>query len=138
MVGAVVVAHGRLGEAMVQVIEHMLGGRQGLEAVATTPDDPCDAIRARIEAAVRRVDRGCGVLILTDMLGDTQTNLSVEIARETGAEVLAGANMPILVKMMSVRDAMDARSLAAFLRTYGRDHIFWPTEAQDRPGSRAS
>lgn len=137
MVGAVVVAHGGLGEAMVLVIEHMLKTRQGLEAVSTAPDDRCEDIRTRIAAAVRRVDRGSGVLILTDMLGDTQTNLSVEIARETGAEVLAGVNMPILVKMMDVRERMDARSLAAFLLAYGRNHIFWPTEGRDRPGSTA-
>jgi PTS system mannose-specific IIA component len=137
MVGAVVVAHGRLGEAMVLVIEHMLKTRQGLEGVSTAPDDSREDIRTRIAAAVRRVDRGRGVLILTDMLGDTQTNLSVEIARETGAEVLAGVNMPILVKMMDVRETMDARGLAAFLRAYGRDHIFWPTEGRERPGSTA-
>lgn len=138
MVGAVVVAHGRLGEAMVGVIEHMLKTRNGLEAVATAPEDRREDILNRIAAAVRRVDRGQGVLILTDMLGDTQTNLSMEIARETGAEVLAGINVPILVKMMSVRETMDARTLAAFLRAYGQDHIFWPTEGRERPGSIAS
>ena len=122
---------------MVRVIEHMLNTRAGLEAVATTPNDRCEDIRARIGAAVRRVDQGHGVLILTDMLGDTQTNLSVEVAGETGAEVLAGINVPMLVKMMDARETMDARSLAAFLRGYGRDHIFWPTERGGRPGSTA-
>jgi PTS system mannose-specific IIA component len=134
MVGAVVVAHGRLGEAMVLVIEHMLKTRGGLEAVATAPDDRSEDIRARITAAVRRVDEGQGALILTDMLGDTQTNLSVEVARETGAEVLAGINVPMLVKMMEARHRMDARALARFLRDYGRDHIFWPTERAVAPG----
>jgi PTS system mannose-specific IIA component len=138
MVGAVVVAHGRLAEAMVQVVEHMLGGRHGIEAVATSPDDRCEGIQARIEAAVRRVDQGAGVLIFTDMLGDTQTNVSVEVARRTGAEVLAGVNMPMLVKTMAARATMDVRSLAAFLRAYGQDHIFWPTEVRERPGSIAS
>lgn len=138
MVGAVVVAHGRLAEAMVQVVEHMFGSRRGIEAVATTPADPCEDIRARIVAAVRRVDQGTGVLIFTDMLGDTQTNQSVEVARATGAEVLAGVNMPILVKMMGARETMDVRSLAAFLRAYGQDHIFWPTEVRERRGSIAS
>jgi PTS system mannose-specific IIA component len=137
MVGAVVVAHGRLGEAMVQVVEHMFHTRQGIEAVSTTPDDRREDIRSRIAAAVHRVDGGQGVLILTDMLGDTQTNLSVEIARETGAEVLAGINVPILVKMMDARAAMDAPRLAAFLRAYGKEHIFWPTQPRELPGSTA-
>ena len=137
MVGAVVVAHGRLGEAMVQVVEHMFQTRRGIEAVSTTPDDRREEIRNRIAAAVGRVDGGQGVLILTDMLGDTQTNVSVEVARETGAEVLAGINVPILVKMMDAREAMDAPTLAAFLRAYGQDHIFWPTEPRERPRSTA-
>lgn len=137
MVGTVVVAHGRLGEAMVQVIEHMFKTRHGIEAVPTTAEDGRDDIRNRIAAAARRVDGGEGVLILTDMLGDTQTNLSVEIARETGAEVLAGINVPILVKMMGVRETMNASALAAFLRSYGKDHIFWATEPRERPGSTA-
>ena len=122
---------------MVHVIEHMLRTHQGLEAVATEPEDRADDIRARIAAAVHRVDDGHGVLILTDMLGDTQTNLSVDVARECGAEVLAGINVPMLVKMMDVRERMDARALAAFLRSYGRDHIFWPTEGGLRAGSSA-
>lgn len=138
MVGAVVVAHGRLGEAMVQVVEHMFGSRRGIEAVSTSPDDRTEDIRTRIAAAVRRVDEGAGVLIFTDMLGDTQTNLSVEIARTTRAEVLAGVNMPVLVKMMDARHTTDLRSLAAFLRAYGQNHIFWPTEIRERPGSIAS
>ena len=122
---------------MVEVVEHMLKTRQGVEAVSTTPDDRRDDIRNRIAAAVRRVDGGQGVLILTDMLGDTQTNLSVEVARETGAEVLAGINVPILVKMMGVRETMDAHALAAFLRSYGKDHIFWATEPRERRDSTA-
>jgi mannose/fructose-specific phosphotransferase system component IIA len=69
------------------------------------------------------------------MLGDTQTNLSVEIARETGAEVLAGVNMPVLVKMMGARETMDARTLAGFLRRYGQEHIFWPTEPREPVGT---
>ena len=127
MVGIVVVGHGRLGEEMVRILEGVLGPLDGLESVATAYSDPPDAIRERIASAVRRVDRGAGAIILTDMLGDTPTNLSLAVARETGAEVVAGVNMPILVKLTTARRDMDARSLARFIQRYGQEHIFWAT-----------
>jgi PTS system mannose-specific IIA component len=129
MVGIVVVGHGRLAEEMVRTLEGVLGRADGLEAVANDPEDLRERVRARIEDAVRRVDRGRGVLILTDMLGDTETNLSLTIARACGAEVVAGVNMPMLIKLASARKQMDARALAALLRRYGQEHIVWATEA---------
>ena len=127
MVGIVVVGHGRLAEEMVQALEGVLGPLDGLASVVTAYSDSPDAIRERIATAVRGVDRGDGAIILTDMLGDTPTNLSLAVAREMGAEVVAGVNMPILVKLSTVRGQMDARSLAGFILRYGREHIFWAT-----------
>jgi len=128
MVGMVVVGHGRLGEEMVHTLEGVLGHTEGLEAVVTGSGDTPEEIRARIAAAVRRVDRGVGVISLTDMLGDTPTNQSLVIAREVGAEVVAGVNMPILIKLTTERGKMDARTLARFIKSYGQKHIFWATE----------
>jgi PTS system mannose-specific IIA component len=127
MVGLVVVGHGRLSEAMVQVLESVVGQQDALEAVVSDPTDGPQEIRERIAAAVRRVDQGRGVLIVTDMLGDTQTNLSLLVARETGAQVVAGVNMPMLIKLSSVRKSMDAGSLAQFIQRYGQEHIFCVT-----------
>jgi len=128
MVGIVVVGHGRLGEEMVQTLESVLGPVEALEAVANRSTDPPESVRARIEEAVHRVDRGAGVIILTDMLGDTPTNQSLAIARDIGVEVVAGINMPILIKMATARDDMDAHALARFIQRYGQEHIFWATE----------
>jgi PTS system mannose-specific IIA component len=128
MVGMVVVGHGRLAEEMVQTLESVLGHIEAIEAVATNYRDTAEEVRGRIEEAVRRVDRGTGVIILTDMLGDTPTNQSVALAREIGAEVVAGVNMPILIKLTTSRGEMDARSLARFIQRYGQEHIFWATE----------
>ena len=129
MVGIVVVGHGRLAEEMVRTLEGVLGQVDGLVAVASDPADRREQVRTRIEEAVRRVDRGRGVLILTDMLGDTETNQALAIARTCGAEVVAGVNMPMLIKLASARKQMDARALAGLLRRYGQDHIVWATEA---------
>jgi PTS system mannose-specific IIA component len=127
MVGLVVVGHGRLSEEMVHTLESVVGKLDAVEAVTTAPSDEPQAIRERIAAAVRRVDRGQGVLIATDMLGDTQTNLSLAVARETGAQVVAGVNMPMLIKLSTVRQEMDPGSLAQFIRRYGQEHIFCVT-----------
>jgi mannose PTS system EIIA component len=129
MVGIVVVGHGRLAEEMVRTLEGVLGHVEGLEAVVNEACDRRAQVRARIEDAVRRVDRGRGVLILTDMLGDTETNQSLAIARTCGAEVVTGVNMPMLIKLASARKQMDAHALAGLLRRYGQDHIVWATEA---------
>ena len=127
MVGLVVVGHGRLSEAMVQALESVVGKQEALEAVISDPTDGPQEIRERIAAAVRRVDRGRGVLIVTDMLGDTQTNLSLSVARENGAQVVAGVNMPMLIKLSSVRQQMDLGPLAQFIQRYGQAHIFCVT-----------
>ncbi len=132
MVGMVVVGHGRLGEEMVQTLESVLGHLDGIESVSTRFEDTPESIRERILGAVRHVDRGHGVLILTDMLGDTPTNQALSIARETGAEVVAGINMPILIKLTSARGQMDAHTLAGFIQRYGQEHIFWATEPPAR------
>jgi len=127
MVGLVVVGHGRLSEAMVQTLENVVGPLEAVEAVTSAPAAGPQDILEDIRTAVRRVDRGQGVLIVTDMLGDTQTNMSLVVARETGAHVVAGVNMPMLVKLSSVRRDMDAASLAQFIRRYVQNHIFCVT-----------
>ena len=132
MVGIVVVGHGRLAEEMVQTLESVLGPIEALEGVSTSYEDSAAAIHDRIAAAVQRVDRGRGVIILTDMLGDTPTNQSMAIARQTGAEVVAGVNMPILIKLTTARGQMDAHTLAGFIQRYGQEHIFWATEPPAR------
>lgn len=128
MVGIVVVGHGRLAEAMVRTLHSVIGPLDGVEAVITQDRDSGEHIRGCIEEAVRRVEMGRGVLILTDMLGDTATNQSLAVARSTGAEVVAGVNMPMLIKLASARKQMDAKALAGFLRRYGQEHIVWATE----------
>jgi PTS system mannose-specific IIA component len=127
MIAIVVVTHGRLGEEMVETLAGVLGPVAQVEAVSTVETDP-EIVRTKIGRAVERVDVGDGTLILTDMLGDTATNLSLKVAMDARVEVVAGVNMPMLVKAATSRRSMPLRELASFIRDYGRDHIFWASE----------
>ena len=127
MIGIVVVTHGRLGQEMVRTLHGVLGPVPGLEAVSSIETDP-EVVKGEIRRMVERTDDGDGVLVLTDMLGDTATNLSLTVAGTSRAEVVAGVNMPMLIKAASARGTMGLRELAGFIREYGRDHIFWASE----------
>jgi len=129
MVGIVVVGHGRIGEEALRTLESVVGPIEAFEAVATSVGERADEIRAHIGDAVERVRCDRGVLIMTDMLGDTQTNASLWVARERGAEVVAGMNMPMLIKATTARTNCDARALAELLTRYGQQHIVWATGA---------
>jgi len=132
MVGIVVVGHGRLGEEAVATLESVIGSMEAFEAVATSAAERPEVMRRRIVEAVGRVRRDGGVLIMTDMLGDTQTNQALAVARELGAEVVAGVNMPMLVKATTARGDCEARALAELLAQYGREHIVWATARAGR------
>lgn len=135
MIGIVLVTHGRLAEEMLSTLEVVLRSVEQIEAVSTGADDDPDVVRSKIQCALERVDRGEGSLILTDMLGDTGTNLSLAISREKRAEVVAGVNMPMLVKAVTCRQGMALDDLARFIQEYGRDHIFWASRSEGQTRS---
>lgn len=127
-VGVVVVGHGRVAAEMVDTLHGVVGDVDAVEGVACIPSESAEAIRARVEEAIDRVDRGSGVIVLTDMLGDTASNVSLQLAStRPQVEVVAGVNMPMLVKLTTSRFETTAHELANFIRRYGQEHIFWPT-----------
>jgi len=127
-IGVVVVGHGRFAAEMVETLVSVVGNVEAVEGVECTPADDQAAIRDRIATAVGHVDRGAGVIVLTDMLGDTASNVSLDLARgREDVEVVAGVNMPMLLKLTTSRCGMTAAALADFIRRYGQEHIFWPT-----------
>ncbi len=129
-VGIVVVGHGRFAAEMVATLESVVGSIEAVEGVACRANDGPAAIRDRIATAIDDVDHGAGVIVLTDMLGDTASNVSLELARERpGVEVVAGVNMPMLLKLTTSRRGVSVADLAAFIQRYGREHICWPTGA---------
>ncbi|MFP6664922.1 MAG: PTS sugar transporter subunit IIA [Deltaproteobacteria bacterium] len=128
-VGIVVVGHGRFAVEMVDSLLSVVGGLEGIEGVAYRLDADPQEIEHAICAAINRVNVGAGVLIFTDMLGDTACNVSLGLARaQAGVEVVSGVNMPMLIKLTTARsEERTAAELADFIRRYGQEHILWPT-----------
>ena len=103
MIGMVVVTHGRLAEEFVAAMEHVVGPQSALQAISIGPDDDMEQRRSDIMDAVGHVDEGDGVILLTDMFGGTPSNLAISIMDATKVEVIAGINLPMLIKLASVR-----------------------------------
>lgn len=104
MFGIVIVTHGKLAEAFVSVTEHVVGEQEQIEAVGIEPEDDAGYARERILNAIKKVDTGGGVVILTDMFGGTPSNLAISVMDNHKVEVIAGVNLPMMIKLTSVRN----------------------------------
>ncbi|MAF49493.1 MAG: PTS sugar transporter subunit IIA [Rhodospirillales bacterium] len=123
MIGLVLVTHGRLAEEMVSALEHVVGPQNQVAAISIGPDDDMEQRRADIVNSVDEMDSGDGVVVLTDMFGGTPSNLAISILERTNVEVLAGVNLPMLVKLASVRDKSDLADAVAKAQDAGRKYI---------------
>ena len=119
MIGVVIVAHGGLAAEFRAALEHVVGPQERLESLSIGPDDDVEARRT----AVRRVEGGNGVIVLTDMFGGTPSNLAISVMAETGAEVLAGINLPMLIKLASVRGEAKLAAAVNAAKEAGRKYI---------------
>ena len=123
MIGIVLVTHGRLAVEFRAALEHVVGQQQQIEAVMIGPDDDVVGCRHDIIEAVKRVDSGEGVAILTDMFGGTPSNLSISVMNRPKVEVLAGINLPMLVKLAKVRDECPLAEAVAAAQEAGRKYV---------------
>ena len=123
MIGLVIVTHGRLAEEFVLAMEHVVGPQMGVEAICIGPDDDMEKRRQDILDACRRVDSGAGVILLTDMFGGTPSNLAISVMEQTKAEVIAGLNLPMLIKLASVRSRQSLEDAVACAQEAGRKYI---------------
>ena len=123
MIGIVLVTHGRLAVEFRAALVHVVGEQQQIEAVMIGPDDDVERRRHDIIEAVKRVDSGDGVAILTDMFGGTPSNLSISVMNRPKVEVLAGINLPMLVKLAKVRDESPLAEAVAQAQEAGRKYI---------------
>ncbi len=123
MIGMVLVTHGRLAEEFRAALEHVVGPQDQCETIAIGPDDDMEERRNDIVSAVQRVDNGKGVVILTDMFGGTPSNLAISVMQNREVEVIAGVNLPMLVKLARVRGELDMKTTVREAQDAGRKYI---------------
>lgn len=123
MIGMVLVTHGRLAEEFIAATEHVVGAQQNIQAVCIGPDDDMEQRRLEILEAVKTVDTGSGVVLLTDMFGGTPSNLAISIMEKGKVEVIAGINLPMLIKLASVRQAVSLEEAVDAAKEAGLKYI---------------
>ncbi len=107
VIGIVLVTHGRLANEFLAALEHVVGPQSQVTTISIGPDDDMEQRRLEIEDAIKAVDSGNGVILLTDMFGGTPSNLAISIMKQGKVEVIAGINLPMLIKLASVREQDD-------------------------------
>ena len=123
MIGLVLVTHGRLAAEFISAMEHVVGPQPQVEAICIGPEDDMEVRRADIAAAAARVDDGRGVVVLTDMFGGTPSNLAISLMGKPNLEVIAGINLPMLIRLASVRKSMGVASAVEAAQEAGRKYI---------------
>lgn len=123
MIGLVLVTHGRLAEEFRHAVEHVVGPQENFETVSIGPDDDMEKRRGDIVDAVGNVDKGAGVIVLTDMFGGTPSNLAISVMEAGRIEVIAGMNLPMLIKLSSVRKGGNLAAAVDEAQAAGRKYI---------------
>ena len=123
MIGIVLVTHGNLAREFLAALEHVVGPQQCISAVCIGADDDMEQRRREILECVGKVDEGGGVVVLTDMFGGTPSNLAISIMDKAKVEVIAGVNLPMLIKLASVRSTKKLEDAVAAAQEAGRKYI---------------
>lgn len=123
MIGLVLVTHGFLAKEFVIAMEHVVGPQKCVETVCIGPEDDMEVRRADIAAAVERVNDGSGVILLTDLFGGTPSNLAISLLKAGEIEVIAGINLPMLIRLESARKTMTVQNAVAAAREAGQKYI---------------
>lgn len=123
MIGLVLVTHGKLAEEFRHALEHVVGPQKSIETVCIGPEDDMDQRRQDILHAVLAADEGNGVIILTDMFGGTPSNLAISVMTGEGIEVIAGVNLPMLIKLAGIRGENNMEKALIDASEAGRKYI---------------
>ncbi|HKH81359.1 MAG TPA: PTS sugar transporter subunit IIA [Methylovirgula sp.] len=124
MIGMVLVTHGELAREFRAALEHVVGPQKQIATVSVGPDDDMEQRRGEILAAVKHVDSGLGVVVLTDMFGGTPSNLAISVMNGGHVEVVAGINLPMLIKLASIRDVTSLEQAVLQAQDAGRKYIY--------------
>ena len=123
MIGMILVTHGRLAEEFVHAMEHVVGTQPDVATVCIGPQDDMEQRRKDIAKAIKAVDSGNGAVILTDLFGGTPSNLAISLLKAGKTEVIAGINLPMLIRLAGARKDMDLAAATAAARDAGRNDI---------------
>ena len=123
MIGLVLVTHGQLAEEFRHAVEHVVGPQEQIETISIGPDDDLDLRRSDMLTALGRVDTGDGVIVLTDMFGGTPSNLAISAMERANVEVIAGVNLPMLVKLATIRNGCRLQEAITQAQEAGRKYI---------------
>lgn len=123
MIGLVLVTHGRLAEELRAAMEHVVGPQRNVATICIGADDDIESRREQIRDAIGVVDSGDGAILLTDMFGGTPSNLAISMMERPGIEVIAGVNLPLLVKLAKIRGGQPLPECVAQAEAAGRKYI---------------
>lgn len=137
MIGTIVVSHGNIGVEMVRVARSIVTDAAPMAGVALEHDEDVSQMREKIRVAIAEVDRGGGILLLSDMFGGTPSNLCMSFLQEGRVEVITGVNLPMLIKLASFRGDRSLAEIAAFIREYGQKNIALAGEVLKGSGGSA-
>jgi len=123
MIGLILVTHGKLAEEFVHAMEHVVGRQEHVATVCIGPNDDVERRRREIADAIKDVDTGDGAIILTDLFGGTPSNLAISLMQARRVEVIAGINLPMLIRLAGARKTSDVHAAAVAARDAGRNYI---------------
>ena len=123
MIGMILVTHGRLAEHFIDAMEHVVGKQDGVATICIGPNDDMEQRRADIADAIREVDEGQGAIILTDLFGGTPSNLAISLLDTGHVEVIAGINLPMIIRLAGARKSMNVVEAVNAAQTAGRNYI---------------
>ena len=137
MIGLILVTHGQLAEHFVDAMEHVVGPQQAVATICIGPNDDMERRRKDIADAIKQVDEGQGVIILTDLFGGTPSNLAISLLDRGHVEVIAGINLPMLIRLAGARKSMDVVEAVAAAKKAGRNYITVASEFLGEDTQRA-
>ena len=132
MIGIVIVTHSALADEFLMATQQIVGTVEGIEPISIDPSDPIEEVEKRIKKGIKKVDAGKGVLILTDMFGGTPSNISLSFQEKGKVEIVTGVNLPMLIKLSTLREEKTLDELASFIKSYGQKNIHLASEILER------
>ena len=136
MIGALITTHGNLGNELIKAAELIKGPLNNILHVSVDQTKNVEDIKKEISNAVKKLDKGKGVLILTDLFGGTPSNISLSFIKEGKVEVITGVNLSMVLKLSEVKEDMTLREFACLIKHYGEKNIMLASEILDKKASR--